>query len=625
MSKNKFIGDKEKISILEEGIKADLSFFNNFNYFLGEGIAIASLLGKYQFDHGVDLNNGFLVEDDLESFKRENNKTIAFIKEVITNNNLTNAYDQRIADADNKIANIINEMIFKEGGIAHVNGLDNVYFSTECKDKASEYFPCVYPTAAGSIPPDNRMTLDDYLKMEDLMPPNLKAAINQPKVNLENQQKLLQNLLNDATLTPEQKKQLNKQLSNISATLDNPDLKAIDLIYLNATWGKQLISENHQKYGDLYLVIDTLWNAATIAIGLFTYGIGTAIMVGIDLISAGYQYTMLNTSGRNLVTGENATSAEYQAATFNLFAEGVSLVGGHLINNTKPVGRSIANQLSETKLGQRLMSSEAYRVYTHAKDQLGVAVKPVVNKIQQTIDDIKLGITKPIVGGLDKVEDFFDDLVKKYDKSYTLHPNAHLGVVPHFKENTNILDGYVLNGEIKHLKPIKHALNPDRLPDLSLSDLIPASSEKMAFSGNPKIAIAILHDNADLELLKGYPHNLAVLDNADIEIYLKDTVGHGNIEPILDGYLYNPNTDKTWQVIVQTNQQQPRQLKKVIVYHKGQRFIDYHFDDREAHFHVYNRVPNGKDQYGNTIYELQRDGTHYHGNIDWEQILKGDN
>ena len=271
------------------------------------------------------------------------------------------------------------------------------------------------------------------------------------------------------------------------------------------------------------------------------------------------------------------------------------------------------------------MSSEAYRVYTHAKDQLGVAVKPVVNKIQQTIDDIKLGITKPIVGGLDKVEDFFGDLVKKYDKSYTLHPNAHLGVVPHFKANTNILDGYVLNGEIKDLKPIKHALNPDRLPDLSLSDLIPASSEKMAFSGNPKIAIAILHDNADLELLKGYPHNLAVLDNADIEIYLKDTVGHRKIEPILDGYLYNPNTDKTWQVIVQTNQQQPRQLKKVIVYHKGQRFIDYHFDDREAHCHVYNRVPNGKDQYGNTIYELQRDETHYHGNIDWEQILKGDN
>lgn len=358
MSKNKFIGDKEKLSIIENGLKADLYFFNDFNYFLGECIAIASLLGKYRFKHGVDLNNGFLVEDDLESFKRENKKTIAFIKEVITNNNLSNAYDQRIANADNKIANIINEMIFKEGGIAHVNGLDNVYFSTECKDKASEYFPCVYPTAAGSIPPDNRMTLDDYLKMEDLMPPNLKAAINQPKVNLENQQKLLQNLLNDATLTPEQKDQLNKQLSNISATLDKPNLKAIDLIYLNATWGKQLISEHYQKYGLLYLVIDTLWNAATLGIGLFTYGIGTAIMAGIDLASAGYQYTMLNTTGRNLVTGEIATSAEYQAATFNLIAEGVSLGVGYLNNKTNPVGRSIANQLSETKLGQPTVANE---------------------------------------------------------------------------------------------------------------------------------------------------------------------------------------------------------------------------------------------------------------------------
>lgn len=91
MSKNKFIGDKEKLSIIENGLKADLYFFNEFNYFLGECIAIASLLGKYRFNHGVDLNNGFLVEDDLESFKRENNKTIVFIKEVITNNNLTNA------------------------------------------------------------------------------------------------------------------------------------------------------------------------------------------------------------------------------------------------------------------------------------------------------------------------------------------------------------------------------------------------------------------------------------------------------------------------------------------------------------------------------------------------------
>lgn len=59
------------------------------------------------------------------------------------------------------------------------------------------------------------------------------------------------------------------------------------------------------------------------------------------------------------------------------------------------------------------MSSEAYRVYTHAKDQLGVAVKPVVNKIQQTIDDIKQGIAKPIVSGLDKLDGFFGDVAKK--------------------------------------------------------------------------------------------------------------------------------------------------------------------------------------------------------------------
>lgn len=66
------------------------------------------------------------------------------------------------------------------------------------------------------------------------------------------------------------------------------------------------------------------------------------------------------------------------------------------------------------------MSSEAYRVYTHAKDQLGVAVKPVVNKIQQTIDDIRQGITKPIVSGLDKVEDFFGNVVKKYDDLFPI-------------------------------------------------------------------------------------------------------------------------------------------------------------------------------------------------------------
>lgn len=114
-----------------------------------------------------------------------------------------------------------------------------------------------------------------------------------------------------------------------------------------------------------------------------------------------------------LATGEIATSAEYKAATFNLIAEGVSLGVGHLINNTKPVGKSIANQLSDTKLGQRLMSSEAYRVYTHAKDQLGVAVKPVVKKIQQTIGDIKQGIAKHIVSGLDKLDGFFGDVAKK--------------------------------------------------------------------------------------------------------------------------------------------------------------------------------------------------------------------
>ena len=121
-----------------------------------------------------------------------------------------------------------------------------------------------------------------------------------------------------------------------------------------------------------------------------------------------------------LVTGEIATGAEYQAVKTNLIVEGVGLAGGHLINKTMPTSKSIANQLSETKLGQRLMSSEAYRVYTHAKDQLGVAVKPVVNKIQQTIGDIKQGITKPIVGGLDKLEDFFGDVAKKYNELFPI-------------------------------------------------------------------------------------------------------------------------------------------------------------------------------------------------------------
>lgn len=59
-------------------------------------------------------------------------------------------------------------------------------------------------------------------------------------------------------------------------------------------------------------------------------------------------------------TGEIATGAEYQAVTTNLIVEGVGLAGGgHLINKTIPSAKSIANQLSDTKLGQRLMSSEA--------------------------------------------------------------------------------------------------------------------------------------------------------------------------------------------------------------------------------------------------------------------------
>ena len=641
MSKNKFIGDKEKLSIIEEGIKADLSFFDNFNYFLGECIEIASLLGKYQFNHGVDLNNGFLVEEDLESFKRENNKTIAFIKEVITNNNLTNAYDQRIAHADNKIANIINEMIFKEGGIAHVNGLDNVYFSTECKDKASEYFACVYPTAAGSIPPDNRMTLDDYLKMEDLMPPNLRAAINQPKVNLENQQKLLQNLLNDATLTPEQKDQLNKQLSNISATLDKPNLKAIDLIYQNATWGKQLISEHYQKYGDLYLIIDTLWNAATFGIGLFTYGIGTAVMAGIDLFSAGYQYTMLNTTGRNLVTGEIATSAEYQAATFNLFAEGVSLGVGHLNNKINPAGKSIANQLSETKLGQRLMSSEAYRVYTHAKDQLGVAVKPVVNKIQQTIDDIKQGITKPIVGGLDKVEDFFGDVAKKIDnkskgvvnKNATTiqldiknaKHNQHSSIINNplypnsISENQQYIELIAENGRYTKYKvdgdnkiyPLSNEGGFDH-PRQSIDKILGLNKggENASIKVFPKVEIAEVEklekllkeygvfpfpNGQHLELSKLDFDNATIIKTADHHILRRQ-------------FQYIPGEDKPIYIVLKQVSENSDQLRRISIYYEGNRAIDIELEDKLVHLQYWKKVVNPDTK----VITVERIKSHYY-------------
>ena len=129
-----------------------------------------------------------------------------------------------------------------------------------------------------------------------------------------------------------------------------------------------------------------------------------------------------------LVTGEIATGAEYQVVTTNLIVEGVGLADGYLINNTKPVGKSIANQLSETKLGQRLMSSEAYRVYTHAKNQLGVVVKPVVDKIHQTISDIKQGMTKPIVSDLDKLEDFFGDVVKNMTIYFQYKSIIHLAL-----------------------------------------------------------------------------------------------------------------------------------------------------------------------------------------------------
>ena len=636
MSKNKFIGDKEKLSIVEEGIKADLSFFNDFNYFLGECIAIASLLGKYQFYHGVDLNNGFLVEDDLESFKRENNKAIAFIKEVITNNNLTNAYDQRIADADNKIANIINEMIFKEGGIAHVNGLDNVYFSTECNDKASEYFACVYPTAAGSIPPDNRMTLDDYLKMEDLMPPNLKAAINQPKVNLENQQKLLQNLLNTAALTPEQREQLNKQLSNISATLDNPVLKAIDLIYRNATWGKQLISERYQKYGDLYFVIDVLWNAASLGIGLFTYGIGTTVMAGIDLFSAGYQYNMLNTTGRNLVTGEIATSAEYKAATFNLIAEGVSLGVGHLNNKINPAGKSIANQLSETKLGQRLMSSEAYRVYTHAKDQLGVAVKPVVGKIQQTIDDIKLGITKPIVGGLDKVEDYFGDVAKRVsDLNYNL--NIQKSAQFNAKIETKITAKPLLNNEGQlvpnRINPPyfegqkqKFSKNGKYYVDLSDTDfksLNTSYDDKIKIycnqdtnysliKFNRRRAVKLLEETGFIPTLGELGVDLKYLNNKGNKFFLLK--GSNQIEFSFKG-------EKIEGISTIFCVDDNNKINQILICNNGFRLLDIDFHN-SPHWHVWPRHIDFIE--GHIYVQIERNKNHYFGSLDLSKFFKGE-
>ena len=334
-------------------------------------------------------------------------------------------------------------------------------------------------------------------------------------------------------------------------------------------------------------------------------------------------FRILFTKYKNkLVTGEIATGAEYQAVKTNLIVEGVGLAGGHLINKTMPTSKSIANQLSETKLGQRLMSSEAYRIYTHAKDQLGVAVKPVVSKIQQTIGDIKQGITKPIVGGLDKVEDFFGDVAKKID-------NKSKGVV---NKNATTIQSDIKNAKHnRHSSIINNPLYPNSISEnQQYIELIAENGKytKYKVDGDNKIYSLGIEGGFDhprqsidkiLGLNKGGKNTsikvFPKVDDVEAKELVKLIKEHG-VFPFPNGqildlskldfdnatiiktadhhilrrhYQYIPGENKPIYIVLKQVSENSDQLRRISIYYEGNRAIDIEFEDKLVHLQYWKK------------------------------------
>ena len=613
MSNNRFVGDKNILHNFQETMQSRNDFYDKLSDLAHNLDYVRKKLEEAQNIRGACLTsldpNMLGSKEEFSNIKEACKMQKEFIRQVSSYGYMDSIFIDKIQLCDSNCANYIDQAINEKGGIACVNGRDNIYTVDEYYDTPSgvgnPLAVPIYPT---------RIRLDEYLKMDESIPPNLKTAIDQ----LGKLRRAIENkYINELNISEEE-----KEIKRI----DLQQKVNIDLIYENNTIINDLISTYAREHGHENVKKSALFHLGvgitSLILAIPTGGASLYVASAFEVATLGADFTYSLTTGRDYYTHQRLNNAD-------LLTKGMFTVLGILMEASTLVEPIKAIAVSKG-LGKKAAVTELSTASSDIK---------VVKASKETLDS-GLSSAKSFANNLDKQA---NGIVSKADKLADIKNNSIIQKIESSAEEG-------LNHSTHQKIPFKHKEVKNNLiaemPDGKNGNHITQIVDK---EGNSVFSSDYIYLHlTDEEVLKTTLEYDEYISNAvrttidDLtngikshgdfrefikQLSIKQTVGNEVIDfrPLLKAKIFGTYEsipkliDDMGVTALCRAKEGTGVVDQIAIFIDGNRVIDIDFD-QTIHWHVWERSI--QISRNNIIVSLSRSNNHHYGTLDLNKLFE---
>lgn len=490
-----------------------------------------------------------------------------------------------------------------------VNGRDNIYTVNEYYDTPSgvgnPLAVPIYPT---------RIPLDEYLKMDELIPPNLKTAIDQ----LGKLRRAIENkCINELNISEEEKE---------TKRIDLQQKVNIDLIYENNTIINDLISTYAREHGQENVKKSALFHLGvgitSLILAIPTGGASLYVASAIEVATLGADLTYSLTTGKDYYTHQRLNNADL--LTKGMFTVlGILLEASTLVEPIKAIGvsKGLGKKAAVTELSTASSDIKVVKASKETLDSGLSSAKSFANNLDKQANGV--------VSKADKLAEIKNNSINQKIESSTaegLDHSTHKKIPFKHKEvKTNLI------AEMPDGKNGNHIM---QIVDKEGNSVFSSDNIYLHLTDEEVLKTTLEYDEYISNAVRATIDDLTngIKNHGDFrefikQLSIKQTVGNEVIDfrPLLKAKIFGTYEsipklidDKGVTALCRAKKG-TGVIDQIAIFIDGNRVIDIDFD-QTIHWHVWERSI--QISRNNIIVSLSRSNNHHYGNLDLNKLFE---